>query len=89
LALFFRPKPYIARRANLSQVGAIADNQNQWHILRHPAPSRLLAEGRIAIVTDVGSGDAMDAERHGTNAATRTAKLCGPGAPWLALNLLR
>ena len=31
----------------------------------------------------------MDASRHQTNDATRTAKSCGPGAPTLALSSRR
>ena len=50
-----------------------------------PHPS----EGRIAIVTDVGLRDAMDAlaapdERD----LKRTAKTCGPGTPTLVSSLL-
>src|SRR6516164_5546324 len=33
----FRHQPYVARRANLSQAGAIAENQNKCQIPRRPA----------------------------------------------------
>src|SRR6202007_1819694 len=79
-----RPKPYIARRANLSQASAIAEKQNQWHIGAIPPPCRGAYRDRHGR----WKRDAMDAERHETNAAPRTAKPCGPGAPGLALNLL-
>jgi hypothetical protein len=56
-------------------------------ILHIPPPH----EGRIAIVTDVGSGDAVDARRLSacaqTTAFSRTAKSCGPDPPTLGSSL--
>jgi hypothetical protein len=72
-------KPYIARRANLPQV----EKQNQWQILRYPASTR----GAFRHRHERWKRDAVDAERHEANVATRTTKSCGPGAPWLALSL--
>jgi hypothetical protein len=43
-------------------------------------------EGRIAIVTDVGSGMRWTQRCRETSALMRTAKSCGPGAPTLALS---
>jgi hypothetical protein len=46
-------------------------------------------EGRIAIVTDVGSGMRWTLWSRETSAPMRTAKSCGPGAPTLALSFRR
>jgi hypothetical protein len=53
-------------------------------------PSRSREEGRLAIVTDVGSGMRWTQQRQaqslrGRVTLQRTAKSCGPGAPTLAL----
>jgi hypothetical protein len=80
-----RHQPYVARRANLSQPPVIAEKQKQCHIPRCPASA---AEGRIAIVTDVGSGMRWTrSDRQTCDLRLRTAKPCGPGAPGLVLSL--
>jgi hypothetical protein len=76
----------IARRASLSQGDAVAcfRKSEVWS-----APSRLDAEGRIAIVTtrEAGMRWTQAAARAsfscGRTALTRTAKACGPGLPTL------
>jgi hypothetical protein len=55
-------------------------------------PSRSREEGRLAIVTDVGSGMRWTRQRQaqslrGRMTLQRTAKSCGSGAPTLALSL--
>src|SRR5262249_19371504 len=47
------PQPYIARRVNVPQAVGIAGDPKSAAC---SAPSRLRKEGRIAIVTNVGSG---------------------------------
>ena len=50
-------------------------------------PSRLVAEGRFAVVTNVGR-DAVDADvPTDERRLSRTAKSCGPGAPRQASSL--
>jgi hypothetical protein len=79
----------IARRANLSHVPGIALSGKSKRCSR---PSRTRKEGRLAIVTDVGSGMRWT-HIAGRNsfvrraAFVRTAKSCGSGAPMQALSL--
>jgi hypothetical protein len=57
---------------------------NQWHL----APSRAPQEGRSRSSRTLSAGcdGRIGIARRATS--KRTAKSCGPGAPWLALNLL-
>ena len=58
----------------------LLETPNQKHLSRVPPPQ----EGRIAIVTDVGSGMRWTLRCRETGALKRTAKACGPDAPTLA-----
>jgi len=71
----------IARRANLSQVNALAMSGKSERCSR---PSRLDEEGRMRYRHDTWGGDAMDAD--GTSderGLSRTVKSRGPGLPTL------
>jgi hypothetical protein len=60
-------EPYIARRVNLPQAGALAENPNHVHIPRRPASIR----GALRDRHERGKRDAMDAMAHETNASMR------------------
>jgi hypothetical protein len=82
---FFDPAPAglpvvpICRKAT-----ALILPPNHRHLDAHPVPH----EGRIAIVTDVGLRDAVDAlALEDEQRLRRTAKSCGPDASTLASSL--
>ena len=72
-----------ARRANMPHADALAASGKSRAPFR---PSRGLAEGRFAIVTNVGCGMRWTRPRVRRSSRSRTEKSCGPGAPTLALS---
>jgi hypothetical protein len=83
-----RPKTNFVRRINVILAVSypctnisLSENRKLCILPAVPPPQ----EGRIAIVTDVGSGMRWTLWSRETSALMRTAKACGPGAPTLAL----
>ena len=70
-----------ARRANMPHATVLAASGKSRAPFR---PSRGLAEGRFAIVTNVGCGMRWARPRVRRSSRPRTEKSCGPGAPTLA-----